>query len=275
MGPGSGTLSIDPYLLPRTTMPLEQWLERMRFDRHNLVGRPTPEAAIEELAADLGVALPASYVTLLRAFDGAELPFGRVYAITEQGAGFFQLGAELDDFFEAHPELEGEGLLPFGDDYGGASLCFDLDSDPDDPAIVLVDSEPEPLAANLLALIVEAEAERAQEARRDTLFLCIASALDGLVVGEARLSRAFDAEPAFRSDTSLPLERFEIVYDDIAAVGPLIDKVLAQSRGPVHLITWSDGEMSSDPRWRVPVGDLVVGGRTHQLYFGDRIVLRT
>ena len=130
-------------------------------------------------------------------------------------------------------------------------------------------------ATSLLALILDAEAERIREGRRDTLFLCTSSALDGLVVGDARLRRAFDAESAFREDASVPPERFEVGYDDIAAVGPLIDRVLSQTRGPVHLVTWSDGEMSSDPRWRVPVGALVVGGRTHHLFFGDSIVLRT
>lgn len=257
-------------------MTLAQWFERMRADRANIVGQGAPQAAIEDLADELGVALPASYVALLRAFDGAELPFGRVYALTHQGAGAFLIGDELDSFFEAHPELEGEGLLPFGDDYGGAVLCFDLDSDDaDDPTIVLVDGDdgPEPCAPNLLALIVDAEAQRAAAGTRKTLFVCVGSALDGLAVGAAHLTRAFDSEAAFRGDDTLPRERFEIAFDDVAAVGPLLDEVLARARGRVHLIAWSDGEMSSDPRWREPVGALVVAGRTHALHFGDRVVL--
>ena len=255
-------------------MTLAQWLERMRFDRQHLVGPPTPDDAIDALAADLGIRLPASYVALLRAFDGAELLIGRVYAVTEDGAGFFHLGSELQTFFEMFPDLEGQGLLPFGDDYSGAKMCFDLNTDPDDPAIVLVEWEPEPLAPNLLALIHAAQAEQAEEPSGETLFICTASELDGLVVGDARLTRAFDDALAFRGDEMLPTERFQIVYDDIATVGPLLDAVLAQSRGPLHLITWRNGEMSSDPRWHVPVGDFVVGGQTHRLYYGDRVVLR-
>jgi cell wall assembly regulator SMI1 len=129
--------------------------DRIRSDPESTFKRGATSQQIASVEKQLGVTLPHSYRTFLLHFDGGEFRFGRMYRISSNGAGDFELREEIERASDFFAPFKDRTLLPFGDDYSGNYHCLDIVDQPDEPSVVLVgrllqeDRSPEKLAKSL------------------------------------------------------------------------------------------------------------------------------
>jgi cell wall assembly regulator SMI1 len=140
---------------------MKQLNARVKADTETTFTSGASDAEIEAIETRFAFTFPASYREFLRAFNGGDFRFARLYRLSESGGGFFNFDEQYSHQRDHSARVRSGRLLPIGDDYSGNMYCFDLNADSgDEPPIVLLhrfdrdDDEPE-LISDSFTLFVE------------------------------------------------------------------------------------------------------------------------
>ena len=98
---------------------------------------PATGEMLQELETKLGARLPEDYLTFMKAFNGGEHRFARLYSI---GVPPWEMLEQWQGYRERIPAIKEGKFLPFGDDYSGAPFCFDMRGADNDRPVVIWDS---------------------------------------------------------------------------------------------------------------------------------------
>lgn len=101
-------------------------IEKIKVDPESSFEAGTAAEAIADIQTQLGVTFPPSYQVFLQHFNGGEFRFARMYQVTPEETGFFDLLEMVEHASECVAAIRDRHLLPFGDDYSGSYYCFDL-----------------------------------------------------------------------------------------------------------------------------------------------------
>lgn len=281
---------------------LTDLIERIKADRSNSFGAGTPGKDIEKLEEDLAIKLPDSFVTFLETFNGGEFLFGRMHAVTADGAGFFDFRTEYEHFYEKNEDLTDEDLVPFGDDYGGNYYCFDLAAMKDNECPIVqwdldsgANQEPRHVA-NCFTEWLEEEYEALDPEERDISFYIASDAelmeltADGaskpLEVALANdvfpyIRKSIEAGNIYNVNSS---SNWTGYYPDeleenggsanatpLKGLGLYIEQMLDEIDRPIEIYVTASGELSSDSRYKIVLGNMKICDEQFELKLGDHL----